>query len=1370
MKLGRALAWSAAALLFAVLLIGLGLGWLGGSDRGSAWLLSRVPGLVVDEPQGRLFGGPFAAERIVIVAGGRDVVVQRPSWQASHWRLAPHAGAWFGLALDGLNVERVAIGAAPPSPTPSVPLAAPRSLRLPLALSAPQSRIGSVTFEGQPVASDVVAGIELGAGAGAQHRLDALTLRTARASATGQWRIDADAPFALDVQLDARSHDGAALPWSAAAQARGPLARIALDVRLASADVAGARLDARAALAPFAAWPLAALDASLHELDLAALRDDAPRTRLSGQASIDSQGLDRPIGVRIALANGLAGRWNEQRLPVEALELDLVGRADQRDRLDVRRFDLRISGDGGRASGSGRWQGGELTLDIALQALRPDALDARAPALRLNGTLATRASGLPAPDGSRASGDSLQASARLALEGRLDAKRGEPVALSGGLELQRTGAAWQLQARELQLRAGAARLAGRAQAEQAGADAALRLSSEGQAQGFDPALWWRDAPSATLNGRWRVDVTAPSLERAVPRDAAQWLALRGQAQLTLADSVLAGVALQAQLDAQGQREPGWALDLQMRLADSRATLQGRLAPRADDDRWRAEVDAPALAALRPLLAALAPRSAADIAKNLDGAFDARLASSGRWPALRVEGQAQARALRAGPWSAGRVALQAQAGPRRDAPLSLKFDAEGAAHGLQRVDTLQATLDGTLAAHRVAVDASSPLRPPAWADAALGRAPASPGSRARLRAEGRWTAAGNAASPWAGSWQARVSELDARPRSGDAAPWLAARDLQLQLTLGADGRATQAQAAPGSVTLLGAAVSWRDARWQAATAGGGAQLQLDTQLQPLAVAPLLARWQPDTGFSGDLTLQGRAVVRSSDAGFAADVVLERAGGDLVLQQEGDVQPLGLTDLRIALAADQGTWHFTQAVAGAHMGVLAGAQSLRLDPRALWPAPETPMQGVLEWRVADLGAWGRFTPPGWRVGGQLHTSAAIGGRFGAPEIEGRMEGRNLAVRNLLDGADLRDGELLLSLRGDEARVERFTFKGGDGTLRLSGGARLGAEPRATLQLVAEHFRLLGRTDRRIVVSGRAELGLDAKSIALDGGFTIDEGLIDVSRADAPSLDADVRVHRNGAAPASEAAASAPAPSNARALPNAVRVALKLDLGRALKLRGRGIDTRLEGQLAITAPGGRLALDGTVSTVEGNYAAYGQKLGIERGVLRFAGEPANPRLDIVAVRPNLDVRVGVAIGGTAQLPRVRLFSEPEMSDYDKLSWLVLGRASDGLARTDTALLQRAALALLAGEGQGADAQLLGNLGIDEFSVRQSENGEVRDTVVTLGKQLSRRWFVGYERGVNSTTGTWQLIYRVAQRFTLRAQSGEDSSLDAIWTWRWN
>ena len=92
---------------------------------------------------------------------------------------------------------------------------------------------------------------------------------------------------------------------------------------------------------------------------------------------------------------------------------------------------------------------------------------------------------------------------------------------------------------------------------------------------------------------------------------------------------------------------------------------------------------------------------------------------------------------------------------------------------------------------------------------------------------------------------------------------------------------------------------------------------------------------------------------------------------------------------------------------------------------------------------------------------------------------------------------------------------------------------------------------------------------------------------------------------------------------------------------------------------------------------------------------------------------------------------------------------------------MLQSAALGLIGGE-------TVGSFGLDQLSLRQTE-GETRSTVVALGKQISNRWYVGYERSLNATVGSFQLIYRIAQRLTLRARSGEDSSLDLIWTWRW-
>ena len=438
--------------------------------------------------------------------------------------------------------------------------------------------------------------------------------------------------------------------------------------------------------------------------------------------------------------------------------------------------------------------------------------------------------------------------------------------------------------------------------------------------------------------------------------------------------------------------------------------------------------------------------------------------------------------------------------------------------------------------------------------------------------------------------------------------------------------------------------------------------------------------------------------------------------------------------------------------------------------------------MELNVANLGAWGTWIPAGWRLGGQMKASALFSGRFGAPEVNGDIQGSALSVRNFLEGVNVSDGEVSISLRGDNARIERFSARGGSGSISIEGGAALGATPSARLQLKAEHFVLLGRVDRRIVTSGSAQLGFSADALSVTGAFSVDEGLIDFTRSDAPALSDDVQVVRAAASGAAGNARNRQRPQPVEALPTDaagsdpavaatprnLALNLKIDLGSQLRLRGRGIETGLRGELRLTAPGGRLAVDGTVRATNGTYAAYGQKLTIDRGLITFNGPPENPRLNIEATRPNTDIRVGVQISGTAQNPRIRLFSDPEVSDVDKLSWLALGRASDGLGSADTALLQTAALALLAGEGDGITEQFTKAIGLDELTLKQAD-GEVRETVISLGKQLSRRWYVGYERGLNATEGSWQLIYRIARRFTLRAQSGFENSLDLIWTWRW-
>jgi translocation and assembly module TamB len=1356
--------------LVLALLLGGGAAWLARTESGSAWLMSHV--LSLSGSSGRLFGGPFSAARAELKLGPRTLSVQGLAWQDARWSWRPNDSAWVGLVLVSPRADRIELQGSGSDEA----LAAPTSLRLPVTLVLQDLRIGALHIDGLSPITQIAGSATLGAREGAEHRLDTLAFNWDRSRVQAKGTLAADAPFALDLQAAARSQEGSTPAWQASASARGPLERLAVQAQLGSDKAPGATLRAEAGVLPFAAWTLATLAATMQDLDLAALGSGLPKTRLSGRADIDTRSLDAPIAARIALANADAGRWDQQGLPLTRLDIELAGQARDRSRLDVKAFALQLLPGAGRIEGSGAWHAGTAQLALRLQAVRPALLDARTAAMTLSGNTTIELQGLPSPDGRTPAAARLQGQARLALDGRLDARRELALQLGAQLQGERSATAARIEVTELQLRSADARATGSLVATR-DAGGAWQLGSRGELAGFDPTLWlalapdspWRRGPNR-LAGVWRAELRGGAAWAAARTLDAQLLALRGEADLSLRDSQLAGVPLQGSAKLDG-RNPGWAVSTELRSGSNRAALQASLAPRPRDDRWQLTLDLPALGALQALFdlhpgvsAALRGASRVAVAGQVQG----ELRAEGRWPALRVDAQVRGAALQAADLRAAQLQLKAQAGPDAQAPLLLQLDGEQVAFDTLRADSLQARIDGSLAEHQLALDVQSPLRPPAWTDTWLGGAAG--GTRGRVRGSGQWAAADAKAGLLPGRWRGQALELELRDRAAPAgaAAWLRARELQLQLQLDANAGLLAATAEPGRADLLGSSLRWTEASWRAGVAAAAPQASLDLQLDPMAVAPWLKKWQPGAGFGGDLALKGHARVQVGER-VNADVVLERASGDLTRSDETGTQAFGLSDLRLGVAAQDGTWHFTQAVAGSNVGVLAGAQSLRLAPQARWPRSETPMQGVLEWQVADLGAWAPFAPLGWRLSGALRVGAALGGTFGAPEVTGELSGTRLAVRNLLQGVDVRDGELALSLRGDQAKIDRFVFKGGKGELRVTGGASLGAEPRAQLQIEAERFQLLGRIDRRLVTSGSATLDLAPQTVKLDGRFGIDEGLFDFSRSEAPSLDSDVHVHGGQRAAASPAAAEPGAPPrNGRT--RSAQVALRIDLGEDLSLRGRGLDTKLRGALALSTPGNQLAVNGRVRTEAGTYAAYGQKLEIERGVLVFVGPVANPQLDILALRPNLDVRVGVQVSGSAQLPRIRLFSEPDMSDTDKLSWLVLGRAPDGLGSTDMALLQRAALALLAGEGEGLDNTLLKNIGLDELSISQSESGDVRETVVTLGKQLSRRWYVGYERGLNSTTGTWQLIYRVAQRFTVRAQAGEDNALDAIWTWRWD
>ncbi len=1388
-RVGR---WLALMMLVVALLLAAAVGsllWSLRSEPGTTWLLSQLPNVKVTGARGAVLGD-FAAEQVEVQLPG---VGNRLLLTGVHWRGLRVERLWgrrtdsgapvLRIVIDELRAARVDVQTTPDPKAP--PLTAPTDLRLPFELDVAQLSVTELhvpTLTDKPL-RELQARLHLGAEAGALHRVDDLRVAWDRLRAEGAARIATGGGLPLQANLkltqDASAADAPA--WLAQATLAGPLAQPALQATLRRPATATQReqsLDANATLRPFAAWPLGELRASTQALDLSAFSSSAPVTALSGQAVAASSGFDQPARIAVELGNAEAGRWNEGKLPLRTLKLELSARPNDPRTLDVQALQADLGSvqhPAGHITGSGRWTPQRWQLDATLAALQPSRLDARAAEMQLSGPVT-----LVGRDFDVAERRAIDVKAELS-----GAVQQRGPARAATLLLDASATALKVDVRRFVASAGGAKASASGALQRADERAPWQAKGEAALVDFDPLPWWSgpaDSPwrkgPHRLNGKATLDVLLPAPVFDVRLTWGERLAaLQGKADVDMArTSVLAGVPLSGTASLRHSGSGPLQTVLKLDAAGNTLEAAGSIAtgPSAGSaDRWTLAVAAPALDRLTPLWRLLQPAGAD---ATLGGAVNASAKLSGRWPALTTEGQLDATELRFARTRIRQAQAKWQAGTSADSLIDAQGSLTQITLGTTVLDSAQWQLRGSGRAHSASARIESKALPPAWTEALLPGPPAavpagSGRSVATLTAQGGLVDVGGSS---AGGWRGTLQQAEVRSGSAaqitstssntDAPAVLRTRDVGLDLQWAGDAPRLTVQ--PGRAELLGAALRWSRIAWQGAQQSPAQAARLDAQIEVEAVriAPLLARLQPDFGWGGDLAVVGHITLRSSPT-FNADVVFERARGDLTVTDEIGVQALGLTDLRLGLDVKDGTWSFTQALAGNTVGVAAGAVVARTSPQAMWPPADTPISGVLEVQVANLGTWGNWVPTGWRLNGALRTSASIGGRFGAPEYTGEIRGSGLSVRNFLQGVNVSDGDVLIALQGATARIERFTAKAGAGTLRLEGNAVLGEKPTAQLKLSTDKFQLLGRVDRRIVASGDAQLQLDADKLALDGNFRVDEGLVDFSRSDAPELSDDVVVSRPTPKPVDPAAPAA-VPDSKRL--RAVAINLKIDLGQRLRLRGRGLDTALQGDLRITSPNGRMAVNGSVRAVDGTYAAYGQKLVIDRGSISFNGPVENPRLDIEATRPNTDLRVGVSITGSAQNPRIRLFSEPDVSDIDKLSWLVLGRASDGLGRTDTALLQRAALALLAGEGEGLTDQFTKALGLDEVSLRQTD-GETRETVISLGKQLSRRWYVGYERGLNSTNGSWQLIYRIAQRFTLRAQSGQDDSLDLIWIFRW-
>ena len=794
--------------------------------------------------------------------------------------------------------------------------------------------------------------------------------------------------------------------------------------------------------------------------------------------------------------------------------------------------------------------------------------------------------------------------------------------------------------------------------------------------------------------------------------------------LTLADSTLLERPLSVQ--ASGAWLPGTVrdLDLALRWGSARLSAQGALGRMGD----RLTVSA-------------------DLARLAD--FDARIAGKARVDAVLQDRITQP-------------------------VLALSARVEGLQAAGVNVEALRATVNGSLEQHRIelrakadalGLDAALALEGAMFADA--------PGPRGTarvlsLRNRGRWAL--ELLAPTAIEWTTRSAAVG-----------------PLALALEGEG---------------GARIDLDALRWSED------RLQLGARATAVPVRWLLSRVDVGRGLKLDepdaLRLQAQLKFEGpSDAPQNGQGVLEisRSAGDLTLElpaAEGGIERLktGLEALAGRLQWGDGRLSLKAGVRGSRLGVLEiDAQtpwSGDLDRMALQRAP---LEGRVEMRLPSLAFLRALAGEAWRFGGSLQAGLALSGTLGGPQARGRIEGRELTAEQRELGMRLSQGELRATMDGQTVDVERLHFVSGAGQVTMSGALRPDGRSDALLRL--DQLPIPIGAGQRLILSGDARAALRGGELGLSGALRADEGVIEITTSSAPAVSADVVVVANAteavARTRDREAARRPAtrtkpersePTTADVQDKGFRVqsTLAIDLGDRFRVFGAGVDARLEGQLRLQ---GRLPdaprLTGTVRIAQGTYTGFGQKLEIERGDLVFSGPVDNPAIDIVAYRRYLPVEAGVSLTGTARQPKVTLVSRPEVSEPEKLSWLVLGTGSDTARSSNQSAALAAAGLLLAGVSPASTGPgLVQRLGLDVVSIRSGPVGSTgeagsaaasaQDSIVTLGKRLTERLFVSYEQSVRGLQNLVRLQYEISERLSARLKAGTENAINLVWTWRYD
>ena len=216
--------------------------------------------------------------------------------------------------------------------------------------------------------------------------------------------------------------------------------------------------------------------------------------------------------------------------------------------------------------------------------------------------------------------------------------------------------------------------------------------------------------------------------------------------------------------------------------------------------------------------------------------------------------------------------------------------------------------------------------------------------------------------------------------------------------------------------------------------------------------------------------------------------------------------------------------------------------------------------------------------------------------------------------------------------------------------------------------------------------------------------------------------------------------------------------------------GLKTKLVGGIRLVqSPEIPLRIDGTISLTDGRFKSFGQNLLIREGKLQFNGNPTAPYLQVKAERDpetmeDKDITVGVKVTGPAAQPKIEIYSEPQLAESEKLSYLLRGKSSTSSGTTSN---DEAMTGILLGAGlsqaNGVVSDIAESFGLSDVSLDSTGSGD--ETQVSISGYLMPGLQLQYGMGVFTSISEVRLRYELMPRLYVQVLSGLNQALDLFY-----